>query len=118
MIFIYKLLYIDLIVAQEKMDMMTGSATAWVSQFNADLDDDDDYKAAECAESFITLLTAITGNKYIVIYSFLCVLIMISHCFNDTMRFYLSLFLESACKMSGWPSCAGAGASITVHTTL
>lgn len=43
--------------------MMTESPTAWLSQYNADLDDDDEYKAAECAESFITLLNAITGIR-------------------------------------------------------
>lgn len=47
------------------MDSMTSSATAWSSQYNADLEDDDHCKAAECAESFIALLNAITGMYYV-----------------------------------------------------
>lgn len=53
-----------LLVAQEKMDTITSSPTAWTSQFNAELEDDDQFKAVECAESFITLLTTITGWYY------------------------------------------------------
>lgn len=37
------------------------STTAWTCHYNAELDDDDHCKTAECAESFIALINAITG---------------------------------------------------------
>ncbi|XP_067942264.1 RAD50-interacting protein 1-like [Watersipora subatra] len=46
--------------AQEKMDKMMTSSGAWTCQYNSELDDDDHAKTAECAESFIALLNAIT----------------------------------------------------------
>ena len=52
------------LVAQEKMDMMMSSSTAWTCHYNADLDDDDHCKTAECAESFIALLNAIIGTCF------------------------------------------------------
>lgn len=47
------------------MDTMMESATAWVCHYKSDLDDSDgdQNKVAECAESFVTLLSAVTGNR-------------------------------------------------------
>lgn len=52
-----------LAVAQEAMDSMMESSMAWVCHYESDLDesDGDQSKIAECAESFVTLLSAITG---------------------------------------------------------
>lgn len=49
------------LVAQEKMDAMLESVTAWQSQYK-DLSDLDDSKVPECGESFMTLMITITGE--------------------------------------------------------
>ena len=60
------LFYIVFVVAQEKMDQMFSSSTAWQSQYKdmLDIDTIDDLKVPECGESFMTLMLTITG-KYL-----------------------------------------------------
>ena len=54
------LFYFCFTVALEKIDMMLSSPTAWLSQYK-DIVDVDELKVPECGESFMTLLTTITG---------------------------------------------------------
>lgn len=60
-------------VAQEKMDLMMSSPTAWSCHYNPELEDDDLCKTAECAESFIALLNAITGTCVLYVLYVLCI---------------------------------------------
>ena len=49
-------------VAFEKMDTMFESETSWQSQYKDVSTDIDDMKVPECGESFMTLMTTITGE--------------------------------------------------------
>ena len=51
-------------VALEKMDAMTSSDTAWLSQYSdiKDITEADELKVPECGESFMTLMVTITGT--------------------------------------------------------
>ena len=51
-------------VAQEKMDSILSSPSAWQSQYS-DMTDLDGNKVPDCAESFTTLLLTITGWSYL-----------------------------------------------------
>ena len=50
-------------VAMEKMDAMLSDVNAWQSQY-ADVGDDidDELKVPQCGESFVTLVSAMTGQ--------------------------------------------------------
>lgn len=50
-------------VAGEKMDNMLSSPTAWQSQYK-NIEDIDEMKVPECGESFITLMSTITGKGH------------------------------------------------------
>lgn len=55
------LVYTCIVVAIEKMDALLSSPTAWESQYK-NIADIDTLKVPECGESFITLMSTITGQ--------------------------------------------------------
>lgn len=62
MIKILTSLHIIVLVAIEKMDALLSSSTAWESQYK-NIADIDTLKVPECGESFITLMSTITGKS-------------------------------------------------------
>lgn len=55
------LVYTCIVVAIEKMDALLSSPTAWESQYK-NIADIDTLKVPECGESFVTLMSTITGQ--------------------------------------------------------
>lgn len=55
------LVHVCIVVAIEKMDALLSSPTAWESQYK-NIADIDTLKVPECGESFITLMSTITGQ--------------------------------------------------------